>query len=643
MLTFEKSDFNEFINKEWLVTNGLGGYASSTICGANTRRYHGLLVSAFNPPGDRRVIFSNLEEKLITSSEKVAFSTHQYPETVHPRGFEYIQRFERNPLPQTTFKFKHCTLNKTVFMVQEANTTVVEYENFGDTAFNLELNPLFVFRDYHGLFGVDDYFDFYHENHADNVLKIHPHLDSEAVYLAFSKGNFVPNSQWYHNFEYEKEKYRGLDYREDAKSLGAVWLSLAPGEKAFLAFSTEKDFTFNNPEAWKTAEIERLNNLHPEITDPFERDLAISGDQFIVHRQSADSDTLMAGYHWFMDWGRDTMIAMRGLTIALGKKTLSQSIIRTFLKYLDRGMLPNRFPDQGEEPEYNTFDATLWLFVVLYEYYEKFEDKDFIQEVFATLTEIINAHYEGTRFSIKVLESGLLFGGEGLSQLTWMDARIDDYVVTPRQGCPVEINALWFNALSIYRFFADLLKEEVTITAAQVDLLKENFKKYFLNEKGYLNDVVIPDEYIDDSVRPNQVYALSLPFSPLDSDEMKGIMDVIENELYTDLGLRSLSPKHPDFTPVYGGNPETRDKAYHQGTVWAFLWGEYALAYLKMHSFSEEAQQTIRNKAKVLEKHFYKEDGLYTISEIFDGENPGEGRGCVHQAWSIGMLLKTLI
>ncbi len=369
----------------------------------------------------------------------------------------------------------------------------------------------------------------------------------------------------------------------------------------------------------------------------------IAGDQFIVHRQSSSSKTIIAGYHWFTDWGRDTMIAMRGLTIATGQKEVSESIIRTFLKYLDRGMIPNRFPDQGETPEYNTIDATLWVFVVLYEYFEKFEDLSFLEEVFPYLTQIIEAHKRGTRYDIHITEEGLLYGGKGLSQLTWMDARVGDHVVTPRQGCPVEINALWYNALKVYVHLGKSLKKDVSDVESDINPLKENFRKYFWNEEGYLNDVVIPNVYVDGSIRPNQVYAISLPFSPLEMPEAQSVFNCIDQYLYTDLGLRSLAKDHDDFKPVYGGDQWSRDNAYHQGTVWAFLWGEYAMAYLRLNEFSRDAQKQILEKAQSLKHHFYKEDCLMGISEIFDGQHPGEGRGCVQQAWSIGMLLKVFL
>jgi len=637
-------NYEKLASKEWLITNGLGGYASSTVMGANTRRYHGLLVAAFNPPTDRRVLVSKIEEIVHLQGETYSLSTNRFPGVIHPQGFQFLQSFERVPLPKATFAIKEeVIIHKTVFMPHGKNATIIEYENAGNEAIALELNPLFVHRDYHSLFSENEYFNFYTEESEPNLLKIYAHYGAPALFVHFTKGRFTAQPNWFKNLEYEAEQERGLDFHEDAKSIGTITLELEAGEKGYVIFTLESDVLKMSPEDLKTDEIKRLKSLEPDTKDTFLRDLTVAGNQFLVHRKSTDSATLIAGYHWFTDWGRDTMIAMRGLTIAAGKQEESKSILRTFLQYLDKGMLPNRFPDQGEAPEYNTFDATLWLFVVLYEYHEKFQDLTFLKEVFPKLTEVLDFHTNGTRYHIHATPEELLFGGEGLAQLTWMDAKVGDYVVTPRQGCPVEINALWYNALEIYTFFAAILNEK---NDAYLDLTKKAksaFREYFIDSEGYLNDVVIPDGYVDDSIRPNQIYAISLPFQLLTKKEAQVMLKVLESTLYTDYGLRSLDARNPDFKGFYGGDQWQRDTAYHQGTVWAFLWGEYALAYLKVNSYSAKAKKEIMTKMKALQQHFYKENCLHGISEIFDGENPKQGKGCIQQAWSIGMLVKVLL
>jgi predicted glycogen debranching enzyme len=398
-----------------------------------------------------------------------------------------------------------------------------------------------------------------------------------------------------------------------------------------------------DPEKWKKEEIKRLKKLADQHRTTFISDLIISGDQFLADRKSSLSKTIIAGYPWFTDWGRDTMIAMRGLVIATGRKKDARSILQTFLNYLDRGMIPNRFPDTGAAPEYNTMDATLWLFVALHDYYEQFADRAFLRKVFDQLTDILEQHIRGTRFNIHITPEGLLFGGQEGTQLTWMDAKVGDYVVTPRIGCPVEINALWYNALCIYVSFGNLLGKKVDAYARRAKEFKHVFRQWFINDKHFLNDVVYPGQRVDDSIRPNQLYAISLPYSPLSTKEGKRLLKAIAEHLYTDYGLRSLSPLDPQFKPVFSGDQWHRDNAYHQGTVWSFLWGEYALAYLSVHHYSPAAKKWVNKHVAMLRHHFYAEEGLHGISENFDGGQPKEGKGCIQQAWSIGMTLLALL
>jgi predicted glycogen debranching enzyme len=408
------------------------------------------------------------------------------------------------------------------------------------------------------------------------------------------------------------------------------------GANIFTDTAAELD---GDPYRWLEEEHARQTRLGEKWPTGFIRDLVISGDQFLVHRRSSDAYSLIAGYPWFTDWGRDTMMAMRGLIIATGRQEEARSILSTFIRYLSEGMIPNRFPDAGETPEYNTIDATLWLFVAMYEYVEKFGDPGFARQHYDDLGGILEAHIKGTRYNIHVTPEGLLYGGTPGVQLTWMDAKVDGVVVTPREGCAVEINALWYNALSIYAWLGMLLERDVTAITDRIAAFRQTFQQYFFNDLGYLNDVVIPGRVVDDAIRPNMIYAVSLPFSPLTAEQQRQVLDVVTQHLYTPLGLRSLSPGHPDFKPTYDGDQWQRDHAYHQGTVWAFLWGEYCLARLKVFNYSDEACRWVEREVAALEQHFYQDDGLYAISEVFDGVNPGSGKGCIQQAWSVGMLL----
>lgn len=673
MLTINNNtpDFAELCSKEWLVSNGIGGYASTTVVGANTRRYHGLLVAALNPPTQRTVMVSKVEECIVFNRDcAFGLSSNQFPGAVHPNGFQYFKFFERKPLPRMKFEAQGYHLLKTVFMVHGSNTTVVEYENTGESTYKLRLAPLFTHRDYHALASENPYFDYWMKQ-ENGCYTLYAHYGATPLYFNFSAGEFVEKRDWFKNFEYERERERGLDFHEDCFSLAQIDVLLKPGQKVHLIFSTEENMVKKDPETLKINEIKRLEAITPaEAGDPFLRDLMLAGEQFIVKRplrqagqsaneaQASTGYSLLAGYHWFTDWGRDTMIAMRGLTIATGKQEVSRAILDTFFRYIDRGMLPNRFPDRDEALEYNTIDATLWLFVTLYEYYRKFQDMDFVARHFDALTGILDQHIAGTRYNIHTTAEGFLSGGEGLSQLTWMDARVGDFVVTPRHGCPVEIQALWYNALRIYQYFAGILHKPYDKYLAIGDALRQNFRTYFQRPDGSLYDVItvedshwppapnrepVPATGADAAIRPNQIYVVSLPFSLLDKADEKNVVEVVQEHLLTDYGLRSLSPTDPGFKPEYKGGPWERDTAYHQGTVWPFLLSEYLAAWLKVNEWSEQAQKDALRGLEPLKKHFYQQDCIHGISEILDGQTPRAGKGTIHQAWSVGALIKTII
>lgn len=630
------NDFQELLNKEYLISNGIGGYASSTLSGAHTRRYHGLLVASFNPPTDRKVLVSKVEETAMGMGFNIQFSSNKYQDSVQPQGYNFVKdAIVQDNSVVLSYGTSELTLRKKIEMVQGENTTRITYTNLSDKEFTLKITPLFAYKDYHGMFRRDSFFDFYIERESEQLLKVYPHYGSQPYWIGFEKGRWQDDNFWVEGLAYEQERLRGFDYQEDLKCSGHLLMLLHPGESGSISFYTQK-----------VLEMPALKNP-PVLTSKYPRfvkDLVQSANQFVVQRKSTQGSTILAGYHWFTDWGRDTMIAIRGVCIATGRQEEARSILRTFLQQVDRGMLPNRFPDQGEALEYNTIDATLWMFIALYEYYQQFGDKEFIQETLPILEDILHWHKVGTRYNIHLTQEGLLYGGETGYQLTWMDARVGDYVVTPRIGCPVEINALWYNVLKIYNFFRAVLglspDGEIQTLAEQCG---DSFNRYFINEDKYLNDVVTPGSESDASIRPNQVYALSLPFSPLPEFLKKDVLACIDEHLYTPYGLRTLNPAHPHFRPVYEGDSWNRDTAYHQGTVWPFLWGEYALGYLRLHDFSANACLEIWYKSAVLQAHFYNEGCIQGIAEIFDGLEPQTGKGCVQQAWSVGMMLRVFL
>jgi predicted glycogen debranching enzyme len=637
-------DQENSLTKEWIVTNGIGGYASSTIIGTNTRRYHGLLVAAFNPPTGRKVMVSKVDESIYHNNQDIYFSTNHYPDTIHPAGYNHIEHFERDPLPCVDFRKGNIGLRKTIFMVYNSNTTLVEYTNTSGSEYLLKLNPLLAVRDYHSLLHEQHDYKYFLKNNGQHHA-VYACAGAEPLYISHSKGNFIEDRHWHKNLYYEAEQARGQDHLEDVYSVGRIEHSLIPGETLYLMFTTDPEILGEDPVQLKENELQRINQIKQQSEDEFISDLLVAADQFIVHRRSTENYSVIAGYHWFTDWGRDSMIALRGLCIATGKKNEARSIISTFLACAKQGIIPNRFTDyESDKPEYNTMDATLWMFIAIYEYDLQFNDKEFLETIAPQLKDILYHHINGTINNIHVTERGLLCGSNEGLPLTWMDARINRHVFTPRSGCPVEINALWYNALKIYDHILNRLglKPEETFKAVSYKL-ENNFEEFFWNKKGYLNDCVSEMGKADESIRPNQVYVVSLPFTLLPKEKNLQVVETIREHLLTDYGLRTLSPDDKDFKELYEGDLWARDAAYHQGTVWPFLLPEYILALLKVHDHSSNAKKEAGKHLKKLKEHFYRNECLYGISEVFDGLSPSKGKGCIHQAWSVSNLLLLLL
>lgn len=626
---------NEF-EQEWIVTNGIGGYASGTVKGANTRSYHSLLCASMNPPTDRKLWVAKTEERIVVDNNIYNISTNQYPDVVYPKGEEFLLDFSVSPIPKWQFGAENWKIEKTICMQQHSNTTLLSYKNVGSSIISLEIFPLYQFADFHSAFHENDGTDFITEIGSD-FLKTLPKSGSLSLYTKWTAGQFQEKRYWFRNIQLNVEEFRGLDSSCDYYHIGGLTVELQPNEEMVLSFSLEESILSANLSAIRN---ETINTLKPKGI--FYDDLLASGNQFIVHRKSTDSASIIAGYHWFSDWGRDTMIAMRGLTIATGKQELSQSMLSTFLKSVNKGMIPNRFPDFSDDiVEYNTIDATLWLFIALYDYYNKFDDKEFISNHLDELKEIIDWHIKGTRYNIHVTDEGFLYGGADGVQLTWMDAIVGGVVITPRIGCPVEINALWYNALKIYEFFCKEVKIDFeTDFQHLIGKLESNFKSYFTKEDGTLYDVIVPNVAADESFRCNQIYCVSLPFSVLDKEQEKIIFEAVQDKLFTTFGLRTLAADDPKFRGTYEGNQWGRDSAYHQGTVWPFLLEPYFEAFFKLYGTSENNKKEVVAQLEPIKDHFYNHEGIHCISEIFDGLHPQKGRGTIQQAWSVSGLIK---
>ena len=655
-------DLSSAESREWLVTNGIGGYASGTVAGLLTRRYHGLLVAALQPPLGRTLLLAKLDETVGYDNLTYALHTNRWADgNVEPHGYRNIQSFElEGTIPTWKFACADALLEKRIWMEQGANTTYVRYTLSRATQpLTLTLKALVNYRDYHGSTQGNDW-----QMNVDRIeggMKIAAFDNATPLYLSSDTATVTPAHNWHHNFDLAVERYRGLSDREDHLHAATFEVTLNPGESIVFVASTEPQPNLDGAEALKLrhSQEQKLINLwklnRPETINRSQdcpawiEQLVLAADQFIVDRSVPNipnGKTIIAGYHWFGDWGRDTMISLPGLTIATGRSEIARSILLTFAKYVDKGMLPNRFPDAGDVPEYNTVDATLWYFEAIRSYYDATADDDLLAELFPILAEIIDWHCRGTRYNIHLdAGDGLLYAGEPGVQLTWMDAKVDDWVVTPRIGKPIEINALWYCALRSMAKFARQLGKPYKEYDVLADRTLIKFPRFWNADTGYCYDVLDSPDGDDASLRPNQIFAVSLPgigakgYAPLLTPaQQRGVVDTCGRSLLTSYGLRSLVPSHPQYQGHYGGNQLQRDGAYHQGTTWGWLLGSFVLAHLQVYGDRTQARQFLEPIGHHLLAH-----GLGTCSEIFDGDAPMTPRGCIAQAWTVAEVLRAWV
>ena len=646
MIEFENSTLRDFgwaSKQEWLETNGIGGFASGSLTGANSRRYHGILTAATDPPLGRLTLVSKVEETVIIDGQEFELSANQYPRNIHPRGFEFLVSFRLDPFPIWTYDLGKIEIEKRVFMVYGRNVTIVSYRAKAKTRGKrpvvlMTVRPMLSFVDYHHL--QHERQDLNRDYDTSNgQIGIQPFDGMPRLHVSHNGTGVQPTGHWYRNFEYAIEKERGFDFHEDLFQPFEISFDLRSA--ASVVFSIDDGVTAGDVPDLERAEIKRRKELikRAKAKTEFQKRLVLAADQFVVKR--GDGHTVIAGYPWFSDWGRDTMIALPGLTLSTGRPEIARGILLEFADSASEGMLPNRFPDAGDVPEYNTVDATLWYFEAIRAYLEVTGDLAFVKEyLYPTLAEILAWHLRGTRFNIHVDTDGLLYAGSPDVQLTWMDAKIGDLVITPRTGKPVEIQALWYNALCIMADLAERFGdgEDRSRYIALADLAKRSFNAVFWNEEEQCLFDVVENGTRDGSVRPNQVFAASLHHSMLDDERAKKVVDKVEAELLTPVGLKSLSKKDPKYIPVYVGSPFDRDSAYHQGTVWAWLIGGFVDAYCRVYP---QGQERVREMLSGFERHLF-EAGVGQISEIFDAEPPHAPRGCPAQAWSIAEVLRVL-
>lgn len=639
------------VQKEWVLTNGIGGYAGSSVTGAHARKHHGYLIASLHPPVERFVILSKINECLIRSSGKKDFTVEQYlagdGSTAYREGIEYLNSFTYDGLVHFTTKAPEFTMTKTLAFEHGKNTISISYDiqNDGESA-TLVLTPLFNYRVHHEASTIDTLkFDTTYEQPE---IRLVPQQNKDVTIRLFTDdGTVVPCEEKYTTgMQLQKELDVESDALDDNYTPYQIEFPLDAGcRKKISIVCTIEDTYEKDAFATAAAEMARFDALEKKAGyhDELAETLTIAADHFLAYRQSTGLMTVLAGLPWFTDWGRDTMIALTGLTLATGRYQDARDILTTFARYVHHGMVPNMFPDEGTAPLYNTADASMWYFYAVGKYLDYTgtpEDYAFVQEtIYPKLKEIIAAYEHGTDFSIYMEEDGLIHAGSGLDQVTWMDVRVGDWVATPRHGKPVEINALWYHALCLMEEWATRFGEDGSHYAALAAHAKESFAKEFWNEKdGCLYDVVDGLEG-DATLRPNQIYAVSLPHRMLDADKEKKIVDKVYEKLYAKTGLRSLSPDDKEYHPTYEGCLDKRDHAYHQGTSWGFLLGGFLTAYVHVYGTSKEVITQVDAMLDATREQFYH-GCIGSIAEIFDGDEPHTSRGCYAQAWSVGEILR---
>lgn len=660
--------------KEWLITNGLGGFAMGTAIGANTRRYHGLLIAALRPPGDRRLLVSKIDVEAEYRGHTFQLGTNRYMGGIHPRGFEYQTAFSLDPFPTFTYAFAGCLLEIEIFMPFRKNAVVWTARVLeAARPVRLRLFPLVNARDYHGDIRANDWPLF--QEPADRAVRVQAYHGAPVLWLAATRGRYDEGGAWYFEMEYDAEKRRGLPSVEDHFRPGVFVVELDRGSEVSIwaeAAACEDESAargagrFSAEIGVETVErarqvvlarhedlLRRAEPFLPVRERPEVRALVLAADNFIV--AAGGQTSIIAGYPWFSDWGRDAMIALPGLTLATGRTEEGRQVLLRFAEHRRDGLLPNLFTDDGAVA-YNTIDASLWFLWAAYEYWRRTNDAEFAcRTILPAGADIIEAYRRGTRFGIHMDDDGLVAGGERGLQLTWMDAKVGDWVVTPREGKPVEVNALWYNGLKAMAEMGRAVaaghsgaggKDHWQALAERWEDLAtkagESFRRVFWYEEGgYLHDVISPDGKPSPQIRPNQILAVSLPFALLGEDEAKKVIHTVLEWLYVPYGLRSLSPNDKAYSGRYLGDQTARDAAYHQGTAWGWLLGPLISAIRRTFGWDEAANRMVSALLRPAWAHLL-EAGVGQVSEIFEGDPPYTPRGTPAQAWSVGELLRVM-
>ena len=650
--------FKEGIKREWAVTNGIGGYAGSSMIGAHSRTHQGYLIASLHAPIERYLVFSKINETATVGTRTVSFETSQHRasgQTVYAEGQKFLTSFIYDGSVHYAYETDNFSFEKHITLKRNANVCAVSYElTAGDSDCTFTLTPLFNYRE-HSESSTPDTLKF-ETFTEDRTFYLVPEKNKDiAIRFQTSEGTFSERETVY---DIDMQLQIEVDLETDGLDCHycPVDLSIAvpanTTKKVSILCSigdvNERPAPVSGTEAFSI--LEENARCHAELFekagyhDSFANQLVLASDQFLTYRESTKMMTVLAGLPWFTDWGRDTMIAFTGLTLCTKRFKEAEEILLTFARYIRHGIVPNMFPDDNMPPLYNTVDASLWYFYAVYQYLNynpAAEAETFVKEqIFPHLKEIVSAYEKGTDFSIYMEDDGLIHAGSGLDQITWMDVRVGDWVATPRHGKPVEINALWYNALRIMESLCEKFDEDASAYRTRANQVKESFNaKFWDSANQCLFDVVDGDEP-DDHIRPNQIYAVSLPFSLLPEEQEKAVVALVEKELFVGCGLRSLAPDHPDYHGIYCGALAKRDAAYHQGTAWGFLLGGFFSAYMKVNHHSSSAAENAVRMLEPVRKHLTDSGCIGSISEIFDGDAPHNPRGCYAQAWSVGEVLR---
>ena len=713
-LPTDGKSIDELLSKEWLLTNSRGGYASSTIVGCNTRRYHGLLVGSPVPLANRIVGLANCMEMLTfkktdksNESETTAFpnqnkhipyhhdtnrtiniATFEFDGKFNPQGFRHLREFSRDSGVHFSYQLENIELTKSIYLVRDADTVALVYDfpNIdaalaASPGFEIEfvVRPFIALRDFHSL--QKSYAHMYADKIKNGISVKHETPGSCEVLLNSKHLSFENDPQWWFNFLYRNDKLRGQDYTEDLWSPGffkcpvnsrtriTLWASLVSGDNqdsdqqdcagVYSDIETIREQLDNHIESVVQKANKAANHIKAPMKNSSYRTLCLAADQFIAQRkieaapehypsrsdstESKGRSTILAGFPWFADWGRDAFISLPGLLLCTGKFDEAKSVLTTFANAADEGMIPNRFDDYSYTAYFNSIDASLWFINAAFEYLKATNDSQtFARDLLPTIRWIADSYYNGTRFDIHADTDELITGGNIDSQLTWMDAKCEGIAFTPRYGKAVEINALWYDSLcQLAGFYRDRDLHTFEHFSSLAQRVGKSFAELFWNEDaGYLNDCILPDGTVDASLRPNQIFAVSLPFCPLSDHQAKSVVQTIEKHLLTDYGLRTLSPEDSRYKGKYIGPQLDRDGAYHQGTVWPWPMGHFILAYLKVNGSNRKTKMKCSQFIQPLLDHLINQGCLGQVNEIFDGDAPQHPRGCIAQAWSVAGLIR---